>query len=171
MTLIFLGGCLAVAGWMLKTGNLTGWAKLKVENTIDLVVIGVNAGKGKYKGLIGSLICGVWFDDLPSAAFIPPAQRQGILAVADVGGMNDETREQMTHGYEYGGLLNTVIECKYQNVDSKGRLRHPRFLRCARPAGRRRTSIDSSWRGSRKMDFGRLGRPTNSRCCAVRRWT
>lgn len=99
-------------GWVLKTGNLTGWAKLKVDNTIDLVVIGANAGKGKYQGLVGSLICGI----------------NGV-PIADVGGMDDATREEFTALHREDKLTSTVVEVKYQCVDSKGRLRHPRFVR------------------------------------------
>lgn len=109
-----------IEGWMLKTGNLTGWAKLKVENTIDLVVLGSNAGQGKYFGLVGSLICGVY-------TYAP--LQGGLIEVADVGGMDDSTRRKLTKLDCIGALVGIVVEVKYQNVDSKGRLRHPRFLR------------------------------------------
>lgn len=104
---------LGIEGWVLKTGNLTGWLKLKCENTIDLVITGVTEGKGKFLGQIGSVLC---------------AADDGIELCA-AGGMDDDLRADLTEMYDEGQLLGQVCEIEYQRVDSGGRLRHPRFVR------------------------------------------
>jgi hypothetical protein len=115
-------------GWVLKTGNLTGWAKLKVDRTIDLVICGSIAGEGKYSGLIGSLTCGVYYHH--SDYDNQNNDNKSVFAeIASVSGMDDATREELTLMRDNHTLKGRVIECKYQCVDSKGRLRHPRYLR------------------------------------------
>lgn len=106
-----------VEGWMLKIGNLHGWAKLKLEETIDLVVIGATEGKGKHAWGLGSLEGGVYCPDLRS--------------VASVGGLTDEERADVTAAWDEDpdSVVGRVMEVKYQRVDARGRLRHPRFLR------------------------------------------
>lgn len=95
-------------GLVLKNANMDGWYKWKPVLTADLVVVGVKDGNGKHVGLVGSLICA----------------EQGRV-VADVGGMTDEERVDMTLNDPIG----RVVEVAYQYIGSKGRLRHPRFIR------------------------------------------
>lgn len=100
-------------GWVLKTGNMTGWAKLKCENSIDLVVTGYkDSVQGKYIGQIGSLLCST-------------AEGHEVAAVS---GMTDDQRTDITEMCDDGTIAGRVIEVEYQRVDSKGRLRHPRFV-------------------------------------------
>ena len=100
-------------GVVFKQSNYAGWWKLKEDRTIDLIVTGVKAGKGKYQGLIGSLVCAV---------------SEGH-EVATVSGMTDAARREMTADLHRGGLSGRICEVKFQLVGSRGRLRHPRFLR------------------------------------------
>jgi hypothetical protein len=95
-------------GLVYKDGNLLNHEKWKPVLTADLVVHDVKDGQGKYLGLVGSLVCGL---------------ADGTI-VADVGGMDDETRIHMTDEPPIG----RVVEVAYQYVGSKGRLRHPRFV-------------------------------------------
>jgi len=80
---------------------------MKHRKTIDLVVQGFQPGRGKYAGMVGSLLCGI-----------------GEIEIARVGGMNDAARVAITEAD-----LGRVVEVEYERVASQGRLRHPRFLR------------------------------------------
>lgn len=96
-------------GYVLKDGNLLNWRKLKREPTIDLVVTGIVDGNGKHAGLIGSLRCSL----------------ADGREICKAGGMTDDERWDMSMNDPIG----RVVEIAYQHVDSKGRLRHPRFVR------------------------------------------
>lgn len=104
-------------GWVLKSGNLTGWHKLKCESSLDAVVTGVVEGEGKYLGQIGSLECSVWHR----------WGKEDLMIIANVSGMSDDARLDITMDFDDGKLLGRVVEIEYQRVDSGGRLRHPRF--------------------------------------------
>lgn len=99
-------------GWVLKEGHYNGWYKVKREKTMDCIVTGFIPGKGKYSGQVGSLICSVY------------CQSGELIEVAKAGGMTDEERKEINDLY-----LGCVCEIKYQEVASRGRLRHPRFVR------------------------------------------
>jgi hypothetical protein len=101
-------------GVVLKEQHLSGWYKVKLEHTVDLVVTDVKPGKelSKYEGQCGSLGGGVYASD-------------GTLRrVAYCSGMDDAARSAIT-----GADAGRVFECAYQYVGAGGRLRHPRFLR------------------------------------------
>lgn len=101
-------------GWVLKNGNLLDFYKWKPVKTVDCVVTGFVAGKGKYLGMVGALVVSLYTDT-------------GIVEVAAVGGFTDEEREAISADCE--GCLGRVVEVEYQYVGSGGRLRHPRFKR------------------------------------------
>lgn len=106
-------------GWVLKDGNLIGWKKCKKENTIDVFIVDYIRGKGKYTGQVGSLVCSV---------YNTAGQK---FEICSVGGFNDEIRlwlTKMFNGYA-SQIRGQVIEITYQCVLSKGRLRHPRFVK------------------------------------------
>jgi ATP-dependent DNA ligase len=105
-------------GWVLKTGNMANWFKLKNENSIEAVITGVKDGTGKFLGQIGSLVVGV-----------TPDEGKNFIEIAAVGGMTNEDRLMMTHEYDQDPsfLIGKVIEVQYQKVEANGRLRHPRF--------------------------------------------
>lgn len=96
-------------GLVLKAGNYEEWYKVKIEDTIDLIVTGFKLGRGKYIGLIGSLEC---------------STLEGQL-VCNCSGMSDAERLAIDEETDLG----RVVEVKYQRVGSDGRLRHPRFVR------------------------------------------
>lgn len=97
-----------IEGYVFKNGNRLGFSKWKPIKTIDLIVVGVTNGKGKYKGQVGALICETFEK----------------CEVARVSGMDDATREDID-----SRVIGKVIEVAYQNVGSKGRLTFPRFVR------------------------------------------
>lgn len=112
---------MGIEGWVLKTGNLTGWHKLKCENSIDVVVTGVKDAKdGKYLGQVGSLLVSVTGDG-------------GLNwnEIAAVSGMTDRERLNITEKYDElaSSIIGKVCEIEYQRMDAQGRLRHPRFKR------------------------------------------
>jgi DNA ligase-1 len=97
-----------IEGFVLKDGNWANWQKWKPVRTIDLVVTGFKDGKGKHEGFVGSLECSI-----------------GPHVIANVSGMEDEVRWMIDENKDLG----RVVEVKYDRVDSKGRLRFPRFVR------------------------------------------
>lgn len=91
-----------------------GWLKVKAEETVDGVITGYEAGKGKYKGQVGA----VQFSQLMG----------GVLTeVGQCSGMTDEVRADITE--RQAELLGTVIEVKTNGRTRHRRYRHPRFLR------------------------------------------
>ena len=99
-------------GYVLKNGNLLDWCKLKPEKTIDLIFRGItNAKPGKYQGQVGAITC---------------CTAEGFN-VADCSGMTDAVRMDLTGNWRH--LLGSVVEVEYQGVGSRGKLRHPRFVR------------------------------------------
>ena len=100
-------------GWILKNVNYIDWYKLKVVDTVDLYVCDVNPGQGKYHGLIGSLVLCDEFNRVK----------------AFVSGMTDAEREYLTARWVSGRLLGRCVEIKHNGPTSRGRFRHPQFLR------------------------------------------
>lgn len=100
-----------IEGYVLKHGNMHQWYKYKPQETIDLIITGYTEGKGAHEGFIGSLVC---------------STIEGY-EVANVGGMSIDDREEISCREEY--YLGKVVEVSYQYVGSKGRLRHPSFIR------------------------------------------
>lgn len=99
-------------GWIAKTYNYEGWWKIKVEDSMDVIVTGVNPGQGKYEGQVGALVVAVY--------------RNGRKTdIATVSGMTDDERLAFTRKPPLG----QVIEIKFQERTAGGRLRHPRFIR------------------------------------------
>lgn len=90
------------------------WWKLKLEHTYDLLVTGINmptSGRFFVKGWIKSIRCSALID--------------GELAViADVSGFSDEVRSVITEAD-----IGRVVEVESNLRASRGKLRHPRFLR------------------------------------------
>lgn len=110
-TLIKQALALHIEGWVLKRANYREWYKLKPVKTLDAFVTGFVAGNGKYMDTVGALRCSVYYDG-------------HIVEVAQVSGMDDETRYAITDKD-----LGRVCEVAYQYVGAGKRLRHPRFKR------------------------------------------
>lgn len=83
--------------------------KYKKEQTVDLIILGIKAGNGKYAGQVGALVCGY--------SPLKPA-------LCSVSGMDDATRAKLSLND-----IGRVVEIKYQYVGAQGGLRHPRFIR------------------------------------------
>lgn len=94
-------------GYVFKNGNMLDFRKWKPVLTCDCVVTALVPGKGKFSGMVGSLECTI--ED---------------RVVANVSGMTDDERTAMGPH-----CVGQVVEIAYQYVGSKGRLRHPRFIR------------------------------------------
>ncbi len=105
-------------GWILKEYDYDNvWWKYKLEETVDLIVTGIQSGRGKYTGQCGALICSLW----------NPIRKIGedqFIEVAKVSGMTDLERAAISHKD-----IGRVVEVRYQCIAAKGRLRHPRFVR------------------------------------------
>lgn len=122
-------------GWVLKGTRhyLDRWFKLKHVRTADCIVTGWEPGEGKYKGMLGSLTVSVFKRE--AAKEVPWDHRINkplLVEVAHCSGMTDAERESMTRlatRKKGANLLGLVCEVEYQQVESKGRLRHPRFVR------------------------------------------
>jgi len=95
-------------GWILKESTVAQkWWKLKLEWTYDLVVMGWKAGKGKYDGSWGALICGLNGKEIVAVGRSSMTKEAGdLVTIADMG---------------------RVMEIKCNGICSKGSLRHPRF--------------------------------------------
>jgi len=105
-------------GFVLKQAHYDGWFKIKREASVDVVVTDWQGGRGKYKGQVGALVVSL-LDD-----------RTGHWTeVAKCSGMTDSERKEMTKLAAQDNLCDRVCELKYQDKASKGRLRHPRFVR------------------------------------------
>jgi len=88
------------------------WLKVKKFDTIDVRIMGYEAGKGKYEGQIGALIFG-----------------DGTNVVGRCSGMDDAFRYDLTSRFDY--YKGKWMEIRYfglVGVD-KGGLRHPQFVR------------------------------------------
>lgn len=100
-------------GLVLKNRQYGDEVKWKPKHVRDLAIVDATAGKGKFEGLIGALVC---------------ATRDGTV-VANVSGMTDSVRAALTVAHENGQLVGRIAEVEFQYVASRGKLRHPVFLR------------------------------------------
>ena len=103
-------------GFVLKQTQYKGWYKVKQSQMVDCIIVGVVAGEGKYTDQIGALVVAV-------------LENKNQVIIANVSGMIDAERLALTHLWKKNKLFGKVVEVKYQEVGSKGRLRHPRFSR------------------------------------------
>jgi len=109
---------LGIEGFVLKQHHYEGWFKVKAEQTVDCIVTDWEDGEGKYEGQIGALVVSVLDENTGH-----------WIEIANCSGMTDAERKQMSKLRKGNKILDRVCEVKYQNVSSKGRLRHPRFVR------------------------------------------
>jgi len=102
-------------GVVLKESHMSGWYKFKPVKTVDVVVTGWEMSyNGMFYGEMGALRVSVYTED---------GQLKEIAKVG--GGFTPEQRKQFTREYTVG----RVIEVAYQDLQSKGRLKFPRFIR------------------------------------------
>ncbi len=102
---------LGIEGFVLKQANYKGWWKVKPVKTMEVIVMDYSPGRGKYLGLVGSIICGVW-------------HRGQLVKMAAVSGMTDDQRLAFNLTKDIG----RVLEIEYDKVAVRS-LRFPRFKR------------------------------------------
>ena len=89
------------------------WYKMKKTVTHDFVVMGFNPGKGKYIGMIGSIICGGF-------------KGESLVYVCNASGMTDAERQDMTDNH--ASWLGKVVEVSgFEDTD--GSVKEPQFVR------------------------------------------
>jgi len=84
--------------------------KVKKSVRWTMIISGYKPGKGKNKGKVGSI--GVVF------------YRKTLIVYA--GGMDDETRDQITA--QQKDYIGVVVEIEGQELTEDGSVRHPRFI-------------------------------------------
>lgn len=96
-------------GSVYYTGRKYFWQKVKKSDSVDLPVVGVELGKGKYDGMVGALVC-----QLPNGN------------MTHVGtGLNDNQRA--TWAADPSLIVGKCVEVEFMEHSSKGVLRHPRL--------------------------------------------
>lgn len=85
------------------------WMKIKGEKTEDVIVTGLKEGTGKYKKMVGSLVC-----DYKGKKI-------------HVSGMDDKSRRRWWRNPE--SIVGLMIEVTGQEDTVHGAIRHPRFKR------------------------------------------
>lgn len=78
------------------------WAKVKAENSADLKVIGTTEGKGKFEGMIGSLIC---------EGFIFTPEGSIFVETNVSSGLSDFERQQ-----EPEFFIDKIVEITYNTI-------------------------------------------------------
>jgi len=86
------------------------WIKMKPNETVDLKVIEIQEGRGKYEGLLGAFI----------------VEREGVKINVGSGLKDDERLPLEDANKMYVGK---IIEVKYDSVTPDGSLRFPRFIK------------------------------------------
>lgn len=99
-----------------ETNYAKSWTKVKKDFTIDAFVIGIEKGKGKYEGQVGSLVLAVYAND-------------AIYEIGKCSGMTDKERQDFTNRAIAGTLKGMVAEVKANEVTKNLKLRHPQFVR------------------------------------------
>ncbi len=98
-------------GFVLKQAHYFGWWKLKPVMTTDVVVIKIEGGDGKYRGMMGALIIGQYDD------------KNRLVIVGKVGtGFQDTDRIKRD-------WVGKVIEIGYEGFSANQGFRFPRFIR------------------------------------------
>jgi len=85
--------------------------KVKQGVSYDLKVISLEEGKGKYKGMVGKLVCR-WKDDK-------------VIKVGS--GLSDAQRKLWWSEFNYDEILGKIVQIDAMTLSSKGVLRDPRF--------------------------------------------
>ncbi|AQT27786.1 DNA ligase [Ralstonia phage RS-PI-1] len=93
--------------WIRGNGTDGQIIKVKAAESYDLRVVGVEEGKGKYKGTLGALVC------------------QGPKGHVKVSGMTDAQRDEWWANPE--SIVGQIIEVQCLGFTNMGSLREPRF--------------------------------------------
>lgn len=94
------------------------WMKIKAEESVDVPVVGIQEGTGKYENMMGALLIDF----------------NGVIV--NIGtGFSDEQRESFWLAYlddienETNSIVGRLVEVEYHETTPDGSLRHPRFVR------------------------------------------
>jgi bifunctional non-homologous end joining protein LigD len=104
-----------------------GWFKIKHQPEVDCVILGYQAGKGKFGGQVGAVIFGQPMGDRKAKAE-EVAIFDGVYYVirGQASGMDDKERQYMTDNS--GDLIGTVIEVAHMGLmKDSPKFRHPQF--------------------------------------------
>jgi len=101
-----------------------GWAKMKKRPDVSVVIMGSEPGEGKYKGLIGNLVFGVYMNNLLGF------RNKHLTEIGKCSGFDDAQRRIIT--LSLPAYMGQVMDVHYQEVTSGNRLRHPSFFRFRR---------------------------------------
>jgi len=94
-------------GYEFKRSKL--WLKVKPQKELDCLIVGFNEGKGKYVGMLGSLIVKV-----------PIEKDEWSEHTTKVSGMDDADRVRMWKHRKQ--LLGTIVEVQYRAMSKKNKL-------------------------------------------------
>lgn len=92
------------------------WYKIKKQITYDAVIMGFEAGKGKYADMVGAVVYGMY-------------DKKGgkLKVIGTTSGMTDKLRLMMTK--TPNSYIGKVIELKAMEQTPDGSFRHPQFVR------------------------------------------
>lgn len=93
-------------GYEFKRSKL--WLKYKPQRELDCEIVGFQEGKGKYTGVLGSLIVRV------------PVGKGWSKFTTKVSGMDDKDRVQMWKNQKQ--LLGTIVEVQFRKISKKGKM-------------------------------------------------
>lgn len=124
---------LGIEGFVLKSGHCKGWYRIKPVKTVDLIVTGFKWGNGNFAGLVGALKCSGYNED------------GKLEEVASISGMKMDEREGITDLADKDNLEGRIVEVKYGEVGSQGRLFHPRFVRFRDDKPERECVLEQLW--------------------------
>jgi DNA ligase-1 len=88
------------------------WIKMKPTETIDVPVVGIEEGTGKYKGMLGALVVDV----------------DGVRVNVGTGFSDEQRKEFWKFNNELYRPLNIIAEIKFQEKTPDGSLRFPVFI-------------------------------------------
>jgi DNA ligase-1 len=94
------------------------WLKVKPALDCDCLVVGMEEGTGKYKGMLGALVV------LPALNGVDGAP---VAVTTKVSGMTDDQRRYWWRNPSV--IQGALIEVTYRKVNPSGRLVEPRFVR------------------------------------------
>jgi len=92
------------------------WLKLKPHNEMDCKIVAVKEGKGKYRGMVGSI-----------GVVIPLPGNKWSERVTYVSGLDDHQREKLWAKKKE--LIGSLAEVRYREITKVNRLKEPRLSR------------------------------------------
>lgn len=105
-------------------GNERLWVKLKKEATADVVVIGFELGKGKYRGQVGAIIFGQYAKSKKGRTW-KSKMDFGLVRLGTCSGFDDAMRLKMGMKPHY--FKGRVFRIRHNGCEPTGAFRHPRF--------------------------------------------